>query len=174
MENFFNPALGKLGKDGGSHFFELGNLNRKDIDKLKIEDAFIKEIAEIWSDTFFERKIVSKDHFLSLPLLQNSLIRINNAPVFCNNWLTKGITKVKHLMDENSLNFFSLDHFQNRYNIRVKPLMFFGIVSAVKSLQRQIPRTHQQYESPFNTFLKSQKSSRIVYKQIKVKNPYPV
>ena len=163
MENFFNLAPGR---DGGSHFFELGNLNRKDINKLKIEDAFIKEIAEIWSDTFFERKIVSKDHFLSLPLSQNSLIRINNAPVFCNNWLTKGITKVKHLMDENSLNFFSLDHFQNRYNIRVKPLMFFGIVSAVKSLQRQIPRTHQQYESPFNTFLKSQKSSRIVYKQL--------
>ena len=162
-KNFFNLALGKY---GGSHFFELGNLNRKDIDKLKIEDPFIKEIVEIWSDTFFERKIVSKDHFLSLPLLQNSLIRINNAPVFCNNWLTKGITKVKHLMDENSLNFFSLDHFQNRYNIRVKPLMFFGIVSAVKSLQRQIPRTHQQYESPFNTFLKSQKSSRIVYKQL--------
>ena len=162
-KNFFNLALGKY---GGSLFFELGNLNRKDIDKLKIEDPFIKEIVEIWSDTFFERKIVSKDHFLSLPLLQNSLIRINNAPVFCNNWLNKGITKVKHLMDENSLNFFSLDHFQNRYNIRVKPLMFFGIVSAVKSLQRQIPRTHQPYESPVNTFLKGQKSSRIAYKQL--------
>ena len=62
--------------------FELGNLNRKDIDKLEIDDPFIKEIAEIWSDTFFERRIVSKDHFLSLPLLQNLLIRINNAPVF--------------------------------------------------------------------------------------------
>ena len=44
--------------------------------------------------------------------------------------------------------------------------MFFGIVSAVKSLQRQIPRTHQQYESPLKTFLKSQKSSRIAYKQL--------
>ena len=84
----------------------------------------------------------------------------------CNNWLTKGITKVKHLMDENSLNFFSLDHFRIRHNIRVKPLMFFGIVSAVKSLQRQIPRTHQRYESPLNKFLKSQKSSRIAYKQL--------
>ena len=49
-------------------------------------------------------------------------------------------------MDDNSLNFLSLDHFQNRYDIRVRPLMFFGIVSAVKSLQRQIPGTHQQYE----------------------------
>ena len=69
-KNFFNLALGKY----GSLFFELGNLNRKDIDKLKIEDPFIKEIVEIWSDTFFERKIVSKDHLPSLPLLQNSLI----------------------------------------------------------------------------------------------------
>ena len=55
-KKFFNLALGKY---GGSPFFELGNLNRKDIDKLKIaEDPFIKEIAEMWSDTSFERKIV--------------------------------------------------------------------------------------------------------------------
>ena len=36
-------------------------------------------------------------------------------------------------MDDNSLNFLSVDHFQNRYDIRVRPLVFFGIVSAVKS-----------------------------------------
>ena len=36
----------------------------------------------------------------------------------------------------------------------------------MKSLQRQISRTHQQYESPCKTFLKSQKSSRIAYKQL--------
>ena len=49
-KNFFNLALGKY---AGSPFCELRNqLNRKDIDKLKIEDPFIKEIAEIWSDTF--------------------------------------------------------------------------------------------------------------------------
>ena len=52
-------------------FFELGNLNRKDIGNLTTEDLFMKEIEEIWSDSFFERKIVSKDHFLSLTLLQN-------------------------------------------------------------------------------------------------------
>ena len=40
-----------------------------------------KKSEKIWSDTFFEGKIVSKDHLLSLPLWQNSLIRINNTPV---------------------------------------------------------------------------------------------
>ena len=52
-KNFFNLALGTY---GGSTFFELGSLNRKDIDNLKIEDTFVKGIAEIWSDTFFEGK----------------------------------------------------------------------------------------------------------------------
>ena len=56
-------------------------LTKKDIDKLSIEDPLVKEIIEIWSDSFFEGKIDSKDHLLSLPLWQNSLIRINNAPV---------------------------------------------------------------------------------------------
>ena len=38
------------------------------MDNLNIEDPFVKEIIEIWSETFFEKGIVSKDHFLSLPL----------------------------------------------------------------------------------------------------------
>ena len=41
-KNFFNLELRKY---GGSTFFELGNLNRKDIDKLRIEDTFVKEIV---------------------------------------------------------------------------------------------------------------------------------
>jgi len=74
--------------------FFKGNLNKKDIDKLSIEDPFVKEILEIWSDIFFEGKIVSKDHLLSLPLWQNSLISINNTPVLYTDWLFKGITQV--------------------------------------------------------------------------------
>jgi len=76
-KTIFNLVLGKY---GGNVFFK-GNLNKKDSDKLSIEDPFVKEIIEIWSDIFFEGKIVSKDHLLPLPLWQNSLIRINNTPV---------------------------------------------------------------------------------------------
>ena len=81
--------------------------------------------------------------FSSLPLLQNSLITHQFSAMIGLPSITQ---KVKLLMDDNSLNLLSLDHFQNRYDIRVRPLMFFGIVSAVKSLQRQILGTHQQYE----------------------------
>ena len=79
MANGKTSLIWRWKNTGGSLFFELGNLNRKDIDKLKIEDPFIKEIVEIWSDTFFERKIVSKDHFLSLPLLQIAVTYFNSV-----------------------------------------------------------------------------------------------
>ena len=59
---------------------------------------------------------MSKDPFLCLPLWQNSLIRINNAPVLCKDWLSKGITQVKHLMDD-SYNFISLVSLQNKFKL---------------------------------------------------------
>ena len=159
---FFNLELGKY---GGNTVFQ-GNLNKKDIDNLNIEHPLVKEIIEIWSETFFEKEIVSKDHFLSLPLWQNSLTRINNAPVLCKDWLSKGITQVKHLMDDSNT-FLSLTSFQNKYILKVRPLTFFGIISAVKLLQQQIPTGSQStYENLMNNFLKNQKSSRMVYKKL--------
>ncbi len=116
---------------------------------------------EIWSETFFEGKIMSKDHFLSMPLWQNSLIRINNAPVLCKDWLSKGVTQIKHLMDD-SHNLISLVNFQSKYELQVKPLTFFEIISAVKLLQRQIPETRLKYESLFNKFLENQNTARLV------------
>ena len=132
-KNIFNLELGKYG--GGAIF--KGNLNKKDINNLRIEDPFVKEVMEIWSETFFEGKIMSKDHFLSMPLWQNSLIRINNVPVLCKDWLSKGVTQIKHLMDD-SHNLISLVNFQSKYELQVKPLTFFGIISAVKLVHRQI------------------------------------
>ena len=92
-------------------------------------------------------------------------IRINNTPVLYTDWLLKGITQVKHLMDD-SHNLMSLESFQNKYELQVKPLSLFGIISAVKLLQRQIPKTQLKHESLSYTFLKSQKSSRIVYQKL--------
>ena len=60
----------ELAKYGGYTVFK-GNLDKKDIDNLNIEDPFVREVIEIWSETFFEKGILSKDHFLVLPLWQN-------------------------------------------------------------------------------------------------------
>ena len=108
---------------------------------------------------------MSKDHFLSFPLWQNSLIRISNAPVLYEDRFSKGITQVKDLMDD-SYDFLSLASFQNRYLLKVRPLPFFGIIHAVQFLQQQIPRSQLKYENLMNSFLKNQKSSRMVYKEL--------
>jgi len=115
----------ELAKYGGYTVFK-GNLDKKDIDNLNIEDPFVREVIEIWSETFFEKGILSKDHFLVLPLWQNWLIRINTAPVLCKDWLCKGITQVKYLMDDSN-NFLSLASFQNKYQLKSRPLTFLGI-----------------------------------------------
>ena len=73
----------------------LGNLIKKDIqDLIKTSDPFVKEILEIWSDIFFERKLTSGKHLVSAPLWYNSLIKYGNRPVFYKDWFLKGITKV--------------------------------------------------------------------------------
>jgi len=56
--------------------------------------------------------------------------------------------------------------FQNKHQLQVRPLTFFGIISAVTFLQQQTPRSQQKYESVLNTFLKNQKPSRIAYKKL--------
>ena len=109
--------------------------------------------------------MVSIEHLRFMPLWQTSLMRIQNAPILFKEWVHKGVTQVKHFMDE-SFNFLSLAAFQNKYNFRVKPLTFFGIISAVKLLQRQIPKLQTKYKSSFNQFLQNQKSSRFVYQKL--------
>jgi len=54
---------------------------------------------------------------------------------------------------DDSHNLISLINFQSKYELQVKPLTFFGIISAVKLLQRQIPETHLKYESLFNKYI---------------------
>ena len=98
---FFDFQLEKF----GGNALPKGNLNLKDI---KILDPFLKEIFEIWSEVCFEGTITSDDHFLSSPLWHNSLIRIQNKPVLYNDWISKGITQVKHLLDDScSFLFFT-------------------------------------------------------------------
>ena len=72
----------KLRKYGRSLVF-TGNLNRHDILKtISVKDPFLQEIVHIWSQVNFDNQIKTKQHFLELPIWHNSLIRINNKPVF--------------------------------------------------------------------------------------------
>ena len=141
-----------------------GNLNKKDISGLTaISCPFVKEILEIWSEVFFEAKVSSEDHLLSLPLWYNSLIRIGNRPVFYKDWYAKGVTKVEHLWD-NSTSFLTWTDFQNKYNLKIRFLDYFGIVSAIKSLHKN--EVYHKYECMFTKFLECAKPNRLVYKKL--------
>ena len=60
-----------------------GNLNTKDTKKsIKVSDVFLKEILEIWVEVNFEQQLVSLEHFQEQNLWHNSLIRIENKPIF--------------------------------------------------------------------------------------------
>ena len=123
---FFDLQLEKF----GGNALPKGNVNLKDIKDLKISATFVKKKVEIWSEVCFVEKITSDDHFLSSPLLHNSLIRIQNKPVMYYDWISKGITQVKHLLDD-SCRFRSLQTFQNTYDFQVRPLSFFGVISTI-------------------------------------------
>ena len=144
-----------------------GNLNTKDTkDILKSKDSFISKVLTIWAEANFEDRIMSENHFLNQSLWYNSLIRIDNHPVFYPEWHRKGITKVKHLKD-NSNNFLSLFELQARYRFKVCPLKYCGLLSALKSLWR----THKDnfaINEPNNESLsarlrKAQKASPLVF-----------
>ena len=100
-------------------------------------------------------------------------IRIGNRPVFFKDWSVKGITKVKHILND-SFEFLSLTAFQDKYNLQVPPLSYYGIISATNSLRRQSERTNTSYESFLSKFLKNSKPSRLICKKlVSIKSELP-
>ena len=63
----------------------------------------------------------------------NSIIRIGNKPIFFKEWSEKGMSKDKHLQPGIN-NFLTLKDFDSKHDLRVHPLSFYGVLSAVKSL----------------------------------------
>ena len=70
---------------------------------------------------------------------------------------------------DDSGNFLSLPAFQNKYNLKVRPLAFYGLISAIKLLKRQIPQNTRpplKYEGFLSKFVEYSKPSRPVYKKL--------
>ena len=164
---FFDLELETL---GGNILF-TGNLNKKDTNMtIRVSDRFIKEILAIWSEVNFEDCITSENQFLEQSIWHNTLIRIGVGPIFYKEWYLKGITKVKHLKDEDN-NFYTLSDFQNKYSLNVRPLAYYGVVSALKHLWKTCNPNNKtsltsENECFSGKFLKSQKASRLVYNKI--------
>ena len=83
-------------KNYGCENLFRGNLNVNDTKKMiKVTDPFLKEILEYWAETNFERQVTSEINFREQSLWFNSLIRVDNKPIF----VRIGLKKVKQKLN---------------------------------------------------------------------------
>ena len=148
----------------------IGNLNKSDTRKtIPVQDPFVQELLEIWSEVNFCKHIKTKRQFLEQPIWHNSLIGIEDKPAFNKQLSLHGITKIAHLMKDLH-NFLSFDEFINTHKIQVKPLKYFGLISALRyHCNVHFPKEAGDSIKPdsfLHTFLKSDKGNRLVYKKL--------
>ena len=125
---FFEAELKKY---GGKLVFTC-NLHKRDISKsISVQDPFLQETLEIWTEINFDANIKTEQQFLEQHIWHNSLIRIENRPVFYKHLFLHGITKVAHLMTD-SRNFLPLADFISTYKIQIQHIKYFGLISALR------------------------------------------
>jgi hypothetical protein len=166
-KDFFELELRKY---GGKLVFTC-NLNKLDTSKLiSVQDPFLQEILEIWSEVNFDDKIETEQQFLEQHIWHNSLIRIENRPVFYKHLFLHGITKVAQLMTD-SRSFLPLADFISTYNIRIQPIKYFGLISALRhhyntNFLGKEPSSTDTPDTFSETFIKNDKANRVVYQKL--------
>ena len=159
----------------GSPVVFRGNLNRHDLSKfINTTDALTTEILQLWSEISYEANVNSTDHFLSLPLWHNSLIRIYNRPVYYKSWSCKGIQNVTDLFKDSNT-FLSSHELQERYNAKTNFSVLHGLKSSLKSLRESWSLSTTSSQSFLQSFLKAKKPTKVVYEKlvtIKQKTPF--
>ena len=140
---------------GGGEFLK-GNLDRKDVSKyINVPNPFITEIVQIWTERSFEDTVKSMEHFLSLNLWHNSLIKVEKKLIYYKSWSAKVLQKVRHLMTDES-KFLSFTEFKERFDIKTNFLIFCGVISSIKDLQNKVktqPPPKGNYEPFIDVFL---------------------
>ena len=119
-----------------THNIELllhGNLNPDDVVSLGIEEPFTKELIETWSRLNFKKQL---SNFGETPIWYNSLIRINNKPIYYRSWFSAGISLVSHLLGEDSL-FLEFDTFKKKFGMKSHFLQYYGVTCAISNLKRK-------------------------------------
>ena len=149
---------------GGAEFFRA-NLDRKDVSKyINVPDPFITEIVQIWTELSFEDTVKSMEHFLSLNLWHNSLVKVGKKPIYYKSRSAKGIQKIRHLMtDESKLLPFT--EFKEQFDIKTNFLIFYGVISSIKDLQNTVKTQHPPKGNYEPLFLSVTKTNRMVYKK---------
>lgn len=87
---FFDKDLQKY----GGALVLTSNLNRTySLKVLKIDNCFIRGVLTIWTEVNFESQIKSEIPFVEQSICYNSMIRIDDRPIFHPDWFQKEVTK---------------------------------------------------------------------------------
>ena len=165
-----------LKKYGCQSFFSY-NLNASDISKLiETSDSFFKEVLDIWAELNFESQITSIDNFFEQSLWHNSPIRIAKKPVLFKEWLSKGISKVKHLLKSGTNTFLSLKELSLNYDFVSCPLGYNGVILALKALKAKLifqdaRDGNSVHETLKDKILQASKITTLIYKEL-ISNKY--
>ena len=72
--------------------------------------------------------------FSNIPIWYNSLVRIDNKPIYHKNWYKAGILFRNHLLDKNS-HFLTFDAFKEKFCVKINFLQYQSVVSAVSKMK---------------------------------------
>ena len=128
-------------------------------------DAVTTEILQLWIEISYKANVNSTDHFLSLPLSHNSLIRIDNRPVYYKSWSCKGIQNVTDLLKGHNTLLSSYELGQ-RYNVKTNFLVLHGLKSSLKSMRESRSLSTTSSQSFLRNFLKAKKRTKVVYERL--------
>ena len=94
---------------GGPFLFSC-NIRKEDIKFLNTPDQFTNEILELWAELHFTEKDNQNQNCIKDQILwNNTYIRIENKPVYYNNWVVNGVLNIKQLQDTQVSSWIMID-----------------------------------------------------------------
>ena len=85
----------------------------------RIKNPFWKSVLEAWLDYYGSCKLeVDVQDVLKMPVWNTYFTTHNNMRIFGKKLHKNGCKRVRDLIDEHSLDFYSLETFVNRYNVK--------------------------------------------------------
>ncbi|KAL9976458.1 hypothetical protein ACROYT_G013765 [Oculina patagonica] len=137
-----------LKKHGGRDVFTC-NLHKDDIPTLGVCNPFVQEVLEAWAELHFTDVTDITDVNVGDQIIwYNSLIRINDRPVFHKHWFNHGICKISHLLDENGT-LLRYDELRIKFP-ELKWFESFAVLSAIRSFIRKLHNP----QTPDNNIMK--------------------
>ena len=122
-----------LAKHGGKLVFS-GNLTLEDVHLLNLSDPLLVEIIEYWSTLNYRDE---DSNFNSTHIWHNSLIRIDDRPLFYKSWFQEGVKDVRDLLNADQ-NFMSFTSFKAKYKIRTNYLEYYKVLSVLKLFEKKM------------------------------------